>query len=440
MIQSVLGRIPATAARSLSLVSLHKAAQIAGMAATVTVVPRLFGAESYGRFAFILSISYMGQILGDFGTLDVLARFVPGLDRPEAGRLYMRTLAYKLVVAGVCGLLTAGAALALAGWMQPAWAILAGLGVSLRIAGWVPFQFALGLNRVGTWMAEQAWRQWVMLVLLLVLLPLLGMTGALLALVLMELLFCLLGWWWVRDYWLASEFRLDWPYLQPYLRAGLGFFLANLAAVALYRSGPALVEIFGQDSTETGYLNLALGLFLVAYITLSQFAQGLIPALSQFVAQGRPEQAELWLGNFVRYTWLLGWGAMAGVWLAADWAAPLIFGRDFGPAALSLKWISLGIPFAALLWAGNVAATVAGRGRLKFGATLAGLGIFLAAGPGLIVLSGAAGAAVGLSLAVFANVVVLGLVLRTGAGLSWWTLWPGTTLAGLSLGLLFWLS
>jgi O-antigen/teichoic acid export membrane protein len=343
-------------------------------------------------------------------------------------------------VAALCGLLTAGAALVMAGWMQPAWAILAGLGVSLRIAGWVPFQFALGLNRVGTWMAEQAWRQWVMLALLLALLPPLGLNGALLALVFMEVLFCLLGWWWVRDYWLATEFRLDWPYLQPYLRAGLGFFLANLAAVALYRSGPALVEIFSHNSTETGYLNLALGLFLMAYVTFSQFAQGLIPALSQFVAHGRPEQVELWLGNFVRYTWLLGWIGTVGVWLAADRAAPLIFGRDFGPAALSLKWISLGIPFAALLWAGNVSATVAGRGRLKFGATLAGLVIFLLAGPGLISLAGAAGAAAALSLAVIATMAGLSLVLRTGAGLGWWTLWPGTIVAGLSLPVLFWLN
>lgn len=438
MIESILMRIPAGAARSLSMVSLHKLAQIAGIIISVAILPRLFGVEDYGRFAFILSLSYLGQILGDFGTLDVMGRFVPAMAPAEAGRLYMRTLVYKLGVAAACGLLTAGAALVSSDWMRLDWAFLIGLGVALHIAGWVPFQFALGLNRVGTWMAEQAWRQWVMLALLLLLLPPWGLTGALLALLAMELLFCLLGWWGVRDHWQAVEFRLEWSYLRPYLQAGLGFFLANLAAVALYRSGPVLVEIFTGDSAETGYLNLALGLFLMVYTTLGQFAQGLIPTLSNFMAQDRPEQVRVWLRTFVRYTWTPGWLGTAAIWLAADWASSLVFGRDFGAAAAALKWISLGIPLAALLWAGNVVATITGRGRVKLGASLAGLLFFLAAAWFLVPLYGAAGAAVGLSLAVAANVALLSLALRADFLIDWASLWPGAALGAASLALVFW--
>ena len=405
--------------RSLSAVSLHKAVQVAGLVVTVVLVPRLFGAEDYGRFAFVLSLAYLGQILGDFGTLDVMGRFVPGLTAAEAGRLYMRTLALKGVVGLLAGLVTAGAAVLLGDWMRLEWALLTGLGVTWHIIAWVPFQFALGLNRVGVWMAEQAWRQWALLLFLLLLLPGWGLSGALLSILLMELIFCGLGWWWVRDYWQAAELRLEWDYLWPFLKFGAGFFLANLAAVALYRSGPVLVEIFTGQPAETGYFNLALGLFLLVYVTLSQFAQSLIPALSSFRSQGQADQLRLWLSQFIRYGWLAGWLGVIAVWLVADWGVPLIFGNDFGPAAVALKWISLAFPLAALLWAGNVLATVVGQGRLKFGASLLGLLVFATMAAWLAPGYGAAGAAVALVWSTVASVMALGLLLRPEFSLPW---------------------
>ena len=408
-----------TLIRNLSAVSLHKVVQVAGLAVTVALVPRLFGAEDYGRFAFVLSLSYLGQVLGDFGTLDVMGRFVPAMTHNEAARLYMRHLAFKGVVGAACGLLSAGAALALSDWMRPEWAVLTGLGVGLHIIAWVPFQFSLGLNRVGTWMSEQAWRQWVLLGLLLALLPALGLSGALIALVAMEIIFCVVGLWASRDYWQSAELKIDWPYLRRYLHFGLGFFLANLAAVALYRSGPLLVEALTGEAIQTGYFNLAIGLFLLAYVTTGQFAQSLIPNLSDFFNQGQAGQMRHWLNNFVRVGWLLAWLGVIAVWAVADWAVPVVFGADFAPAAAGLKWISLGMPLAVLLWAGNVTATVTGKGTLKFASSLAALAIFSALAFWLIPLYGAAGASLALGAAVAVNVGVLVVFLRPEFKLKW---------------------
>lgn len=434
--ETTFKKVAPAAWRSLSAVSLHKLVQVAGLVATVILVPRLFGAADYGRFAFVLSLSYLGQILGDFGTLDVMGRFVPELPAVEARRLYMRTLVFKGGIGLLAGLATGGAALLLAEWMQPGWALLTGLGVALHIVAWVPFQFALGLNRVGTWMAEQAWRQWVLLVLLLGLLPPLGLGGALLAVVVMELLFCLLGLWWGRDHWQPADLRWEWAYLRPYLRFGAGFFLANLVAVALYRSGPVLIETLTRQPPQAGFFNLALGLFLMGYVTLGQFAQSLIPTLSGFRAQGQPRQMELWLRNFIRSGWLLGWLGILLVWLAADWALPLIFGADFRPAALAFKGISLGLPLAALLWAGSTVATVTGQGRVKFGASLAALLVFAALAVWLTPGYGAAGAALALSLSMAVNVAGLVLFLRPDFVLPWPMLAISTLLGGIGLTLM----
>lgn len=438
--QTTVEKLHPNAIRSLSAVSMHKIVQVAGLLVTVALVPRLFGAEDYGRFAFVLSLSYLGQVLGDFGTLDVMGHFVPALAPNEAGQLYMRTLAFKLAAGLLGGAVTGGAALALGQWMRWDWALLAGLGVTLHIVAWVPFQFSLGLNRVGVWMAEQAWRQWVLLILLLALLPPLGLGGALLAVVLMEIVFCGLGLWWARDYWQRAELRFDRVYLWPYLRFGSGFFLANLVTVTLYRSGPVLVETLTGRPTQTGYFNLAIGLFLMAYVTLSQFAQSLIPTLSGLRATGQAAQMRRWLRSFVRYSWPVGWLGTVTIWLVADRGVLLVFGAEFAPAAAALKWISLGLPVAALLWAGNMVATVTGQGRVKFGASLVALLTFLLAALWLAPVYGATGAALALSLAVVVNVVVLGIFLQPDFSPDWPMLARTAVAGGASLGVVIWLN
>jgi O-antigen/teichoic acid export membrane protein len=413
-------KIHGGALRNLSAVTGHKALQIIGQMVMVVLVPRLFGAEDYGRFAFVLSLAYLGQMLGDFGTLDVLGRFAPELSPAHTRRLYLNLLTFKVGAGLLAGVVTMGAALGLAGWMQPGWAVLAGLSVSIHIVARLPFQLALGLNRINTWIAEQSGRQWLLLGLVLLLLWRWGFTGALLAVVLMEVVFAGVGLGWAaRDHRQPPALRLDWPFLRPYLRFGASFFLANLTAVALYRSGPVLVELLTGQPAQVGYFNLALGLFLMVYITLSQFAQSLIPTLGGFRAKGQVVQMQTWLDNFVRYSWLVSWVGVMLVWLLADWGAPLVFGREFAPAAPALKWISLGIPFTAVLWAGNTAATVTGRGRVKFAASLVGLLVFVAAAIWLTPLYGAVGAALALGASIAANVIVLVVYLHPHFQLRW---------------------
>ena len=401
-------------ATTASVISMHKVVQIVGAAVTVVLVPRLLGPEQYGRFAFVLSLTFLGAILADFGTLDVFGRFVPTMVSDDARKLYMRTLAFTLAASAFCFTLTVALSMALAEWMRLEWALLAGLMVVLRVVSWVPFQFALAKNHIGKWMTEQAWRQWVTLGALLVLYPLLGFTGALLALVLMEALFAGLGLWWARPEWLGSEFRLEWRYYKFYVVAGLGFFVANLAAVALYRSGPVLVEALTGNSAQVGYLNLAIGLYLIVYGTVSQFAQSLIPALTQLRAEGRADEMRHRLHRFVRTGLIITSMGTLAVWLLGGWGAPILFGRGFGPAAEPMKWLSLAMPLSVIVWAANVTATVTGRGAVKASAILAALVTFLVGALLLTPTNGATGTAQALSLAILVQSVVLTVLLRRG--------------------------
>jgi O-antigen/teichoic acid export membrane protein len=139
------------------------------------------------------------------------------------------------------------------------------------------------------------------------------------------------------------------------------------------------------------------------------------------------------MNSFVRYSWFMGWTGTLGVWLTVDWAVVFVFGPDYTPAADALKWISLGIPLAGILWAGNAIAAVTGRGNVKFRASLAALAVFLTGAFWLIPLYLAAGAALALTLALVANVAMLVIFLRPEFSLEWPVLLSSGAAASIAL-------
>ena len=182
--------------------------------------------------------------------------------------------------------------------------------------------------------------------------------------------------------------------------------------MALFRSGPLLIEFLTGSSVQTGFFNLALGLFMLAYITSGQYAQSLIPELSRLLDHHQYPRMIGWLRTFAGWGWWLGIGAAALVWVLADRAVPVVFGAEFAGAAGAVKWISLGIPLAALVWTGNVTATIAGHGKTKFTASVVALICFVALTFWLAPVFGAIGVSLALVSALVVNALVLFFVLR----------------------------
>lgn len=418
------------AVRNVSTVSLHKAAQLVGQVAAVAVIPRLLGAEDHGYFAFFLSWVFLAQILGDLGTPEVMSRFVPALSLAETKLLYGRTLYFKIWVGLLCGLIGFGGALILAPWMRLDWALLISVGTAIHIVAWVPFNLLLGRNQVGLWMVEQAWRQWVLLLLIIPLYPLLGLGGTIWAWTLMEIFFTVLGLWWARAYWEPAAFGLDWDYLWPYLQFGFGFAVANLISALLYRSGPVLVETLTRQTAEAGFMNLAIGLFMMPYLLLTQIAFSFVPTVSDLYARGQLKQVRQWVQNFVSISWLIGWVGVLAVWLLADWGVVFVFGPDYAPAAAPLKWISFSFPPAGLLWGAYLVSMVTGRGRLRLWASVAALGSFLALSFWLVSSLGASGVAIAMTVSVVVNFAALYLFMHRDLSLPWGTLAVSSLIAG----------
>jgi len=94
------------------------------------------------------------------------------------------------------------------------WAGLTGLGVALHIIAWVLFNLPWVLTGwVRGWLTSLA--AVGLAVFATGSLPPWGLGGALLAVLVMEIIFCLLGIWWVPDYWRRPIYDSNGPTWLP---------------------------------------------------------------------------------------------------------------------------------------------------------------------------------------------------------------------------------
>lgn len=406
-----------TAARNLTAISAHKAAQLAGAFAFAAFTPRRLGPELFGQLAFVLSLSLILQMAGDLGGLDIIGRHVPGwAQQGRPGQERIRWLIWQLTWARLSIGLVVAFALALAApwlapWLNRGQGLLIGLGVALRLLSWTPYHLCFGLNQMGRWSVEVSWRQLIMIPCLVLGLPW-GLTGLLMGLLASEAIFLIPGLLWARPVWRPT--RPDWPGLRPYLRFGTGFFLANILIVLLYRSGPVLLELLTHDTVAVGYLGLALSLYMLVITILTQYMASFTPTLALLHTRQQHAGAHRWLDLLLRYSGILMGVLLIGIALLTFPVAPLLFGADFAAAGPIFLILSLTLLAQPLVWAGRYAAAAFARPRVALAAAFAGLSLCTLAGLLLIPTLAATGAA----LALGAGVAVMAASL-TVIGRAW---------------------
>ena len=422
-----------TAARNLSTISLHKIAQIFGAFAFAVLIPRFLGPELFGQLSFVLSLSLVLQMPGDLGGLDIIGRFVPAwLEEGAEGKrriawLTWHLLTLRFLVALLITLISVPLAPALADWLTPLDGLLIGVSAAVRVLSWTPFHLNFGLNRMGRWAIELSWRQLVMIPFLL-LFANRGVTGLLVALILSEALFWLLGHYWIRPYIQIQAF--DWAKFRPYLHFGVGFFLANIVIVSLYRLGPVLLETLTHNTVAVGYFNLGMSLYMMLIVILTQYIISFVPMLTRFRSRGEWDAAQRWLRRLIRYTAILMGAILIGMTMLLPSVTPLLFGSDFVAVTNVALLLAAALLVQPLVWAGRYAAVSFGHPRVAFYATLLGLAGFVTAAFILMPRFEAEGAALALSFGVLIMAVVYLWVGRA------WLRPPWLALAGAYLPLL----
>jgi O-antigen/teichoic acid export membrane protein len=373
------------AARRLSAVGIHQIAQVVGGMAFAALIPRHYGPDVYGQFAFVFALINVFQMIGESGYQEIFSRYLPEI-RAQAGELAARAAAWQLLLFKatfglVVGTLALGSSAWLAEWLT-GWDLV-WITVAVTVRVWIsgPFPLLLGLGQTAKWAIENTWRQLVLLGLIVLVVPARTLTSALLALAMHEILFLLLGLWWARA-WIfgqrpASDALPAQYGLGVLLRFGLSFALANLGFVALFRVSPVLVGEFTGSSVETGYFDLSLGALLLIFLFLTSVAYAFIPLLTQLrLAQRAEAEIDLWLGRFVRYGGVLVAIVAGGIWAVAEGLAGTVLGEGFAPAAGAFRGAAIGLVPTPVVLAATLISTVDKRPLDKLWASLFGLAAF----------------------------------------------------------------
>lgn len=458
---SVTSEASRAAARSISAIAFNQVAQVTGSVLFVALVPRILGAVVYGELAFAFALITILQMLGELGYQEVFSRFLPEV-RQHHGRAGMQAMIVGLFkVRGVVGLvlgLAAAVVARLAGdWLSPVQAALIGLAVLARVWSMGPFPLLLGLGETHKWSVETTWRQITVTCLVLLLVRSPSLTMALLAMALHEVVFLVLGLYWVRE-WLvgkadgrgpAAASRAPAEAALPaaegaaptnqlsvagYLKFGFVFSLANYALVVLFRISPIMVEKLTGSHAETGYFDLALGGLLLLYTLLGQVAYAFVPILTPLHLAQRQADVDLWLGRVVRYSAMLMALAMGGMWALARPMAPVLFGTGFAPAYVAIHMMAFSLLPLPIAWAGVMLAAVDKQPRRKLWAALLGLAAFLVAA---VALQGFASAGIALAFGLAMGGYAVGFgasAMRAVRAGGWgWLLATGGTLLFLPL-------
>ena len=384
------------AARSVSAIAFNQIAQVAGSVLFVALVPRTLGTIVYGQLAFAFALITILQMIGELGYQEIFSRYLPEV-RQREGEAGMRALVRSLfTVRAAVGLALGMAALLVghlaADWLTPFHLVLIALSVLARVWAMGPYPLLLGLGETHKWSVETTWRQLVITGLTLLLVRGPSLTLGLLAMTLHEIVFLVLGLWWVRGWLLAPGRKPEAASGKPERRApsaegsaspvagllkfGFLFSLANLALVVLFRISPISVEWLTGSHIQTGFFDLALGGLLLIYTLLGQLAYAFVPILTALHLAGQPAEADVWLGRVARYSTMLVALAVGGMWAVATPLAPLLFGEGFGPAAETQRMMALALLPLPVAWAGVTLTAVERRPRRKLWAALAGLGAF----------------------------------------------------------------
>lgn len=367
---------PVSLRGSVAVSMAGKAAEMVTLLLLATVVPRVLGAEDYGRFSVPLTVVTLGSLAMTLGGPTVMARYVPAAapgERVAVARAIGARLARgRAAQVGVFAVAAAVAAVLAPDAFPPATVALVVVALGLNVAATLLLQIGLGLGQTTEWSLRFPLQNAVLIVAVIVLRGSAGSTGGAFAIAIAAIAGAAFG---------AMA-------LRPVLRArptpaavpegAIRFGALHAAGAALvqfsHRGGVLAVAISTWSSSETGFTALATGIALgVTYAVLQAFTVSL-PHVAADADSGEGQLRRL-------AGWMLVALLPATVLATAllHELVPLVFGQGYQGAtdafvpALALMVLapvnSLAVQSAALRLQPQVSALSGGASALTFATT-----------------------------------------------------------------------
>ena len=357
-------------------------AQFPFLALFVLFVPRMMGAETYGIFAFLISLVTMIGSMVNLGVGDTFGRFIPALQAENKPGLVEKFVSNFLVLKTLVTLVTVAVVTPVlfrlyAGDIN--WPMFAILAAIVIIVDWesVVYSLLFGQNRLLAFSVREPLRRALSLGLILWLFPQFGLLGALGSTLLVEISMLVLGCYWTRHTLRHTRLRIDTGFLRPYIKFGLNVYLIWFLLNVWQRLGNVLVERLTGEPSQIAYFDIANQFFLIIISITVMVINSLIPIFSSFQASGNTEKIQLWSRRIVKYMTIVNVMVVAGVIFLGEDLIPFLIGRDFEAVTPNLLILCFGLFPSVLIQFGFVQAVVRSRPQQFLFALFASLIVFI---------------------------------------------------------------
>jgi len=343
--------------RTMSLGTFWRVLRYPFILLSMAIIPRLMGDADYGRYAYFISLFVILDMMTDLGFLQVFGRFIPEYettgDRARLIGLLRGVLKFgmMLAMALVVGLVLFFIMRPMPG-VDAHWIVLLSLMLLLtRIEGTL-FSFIYGLSHIARFSTKEVLRSACTLILVVVFYWKFGLIGALWALVVNEMILCVLGVVWTRDYLFSGGTGMGVSALRPYLVFGIGFYIPSFLFGLLQRSGNVFVQNITHSSEQVAYYDIANQYLLLTATFLGLILQTLLPALTKLHIEKETVMMERWQRTVLTYCAILAFMSFnALMWLGE----PLIvtwLGESFRPVMDNAVIIAIAIIPILIAYAG----------------------------------------------------------------------------------------
>jgi O-antigen/teichoic acid export membrane protein len=428
--------------RHAGLLVVQRGFHVIAAAAFAVIVPRVMGPDVFGQYALMVSVSMWCALASGLGATSMMSRSVPaftlagdtdGLSKLVTNLIALRALT-GVAAGGLYWLLTTS-------WFDELDAVallfIAGSVWSRTVAS-PSFSLFLGLNQAARWGMGELLRRWLTLAFVCVGFVAHGLRGACLGVLAANVIVLAAGLWWGRSYLRRSEFRIDLPYLAPFLRTGAAFAAGNLALALTQRGGETLVRLATGDYAEVAYYGVASSVYLTAAHGAWQATIAFVPLLIRWRGENDQAAVREWLERLIRIGSACSAAGVLTVLFVGRDLVVLVLGHEYAAVARNLVPLTVALMTMSVASAGRLAALVAGRPAASAAAAVIEAAAFWGVGFLLATFHGSLGVSVAVLAASAVNAIYVTWRMRHDVRYSA-TCGLGALLAALVVAPLAWL-
>jgi O-antigen/teichoic acid export membrane protein len=320
--------------KNLSKVALLRIAQYPFIALFALIVPRLMGAETYGRYALFVSLYGMIASFLDLGVTEISARAVPERERHGGHRAIATYFSRMLGFKAALDLTLAGLFILGAYWISgtvPMQRFLVPLVIAVIICdvGGSGYALLFGLNRLSLCSARDPVRRAISLALVVLLYSQYGLRGAVVSVVVVEAILACLYLGWTANYLSWADLMPDWRFMAPLLSYGAMFYLSWGVSNIWQRLGNTLIVYLHTDFRQIAVFDLSNQIFLTATGFTLFLITSLAPMFTRLRLAGKEPKIADWSRRILTYN-QIACALALGCWLlVGPELIPIVFGRQY---------------------------------------------------------------------------------------------------------------